>query len=309
MKPNYHVTNELHRSSPERLGLATLTVESGVSANDRLSFTIFVALALHALIVLTDFLHEDPTPAPFTMEITLSRFEDDKKPEQADYLADTNQLGSGSLSEKARVTSPVQSTEQNVFEQLASSPEQRNVLLDQVLSPVIVSTKSNKIRPSLFDRTKKAEKPVKAHNRKSIVERSLEIAELEADLDRQKQNYAKRPRVTRVTAASTMKAVDSQYVAHVVGKIEKTGNLNFPEEGGRKLYGSPRMSISIYSDGSIKEVEVLQGSGNLILDSQTKDIIHRAGPFDPFPKNVRKERDVLELIRTFSYQARGVTSY
>jgi len=287
--------------------LTALTVETGVSANDRLSFTVFVALALHALIVLTDFLHEDPTPAPFTMEITLSRFEDDKKPEKADFLADTNQLGSGTLAEKARVTSTIQSPHQNILEQLASSPDQKNKQLEQKIKPVIVTKTAKATRPSLFDRATESKKVFKVQPRKSILERSLEIAELEADLDRQKQDYAKRPRVTRVTAASTMKAVDSQYVAHVVRKIEKTGNLNFPEEAGKKLYGTPRMSIEIYSDGSIRDVKVLHSSGNLILDSQTREIIHRAGPFAPFPKDVRKERDVLELIRTFSYQTKGVS--
>ena len=106
-----------------------------------------------------------------------------------------------------------------------------------------------------------------------------------------------------------MKVEDSQYVSHVVRKIERTGSLNFPQDAGRKLYGKPRVSISIYSDGSIKDVKVLQSSGNLVLDSETINIVHRAGPFSPFPKNVRKERDVLELIRTFSYNKSGVSSY
>ncbi len=141
------------------------------------------------------------------------------------------------------------------------------------------------------------------------MERSLEIAELEANLDNQIQNYAKRPRITRLTAADTMKAVDARYVEEVVAKIEKIGKLHFPEEGGKKLYGKPRMSISIYSDGSIREIRVLQSSGNLVLDSKTKDIVARSAPFAPFPREVRKERDVLELIRTFSYNKKGISSY
>jgi len=283
--------------------------DSGVSANDRLSFTVFVAVALHALVVLTDFLQEDPSPSPFTMEITLSRFEDDKKPEKADFLADTNQQGSGTLEEKARVTSPIPAPTQRAIEQLASSPDPQNQPVEQNKKPVITSRNAERFPPSLFDRVLESTKPVEVQPRRSILERSLEIAELEADLDRQRQDYAKRPRVTRLTAASTMKAVDTQYVAHVVKKIEKVGSLNFPEEGGRRLYGKPRMSISIYSDGTIKDVKVLQSSGNLVLDSETKSIIHRSAPFAPFPKNVRKERDVLELIRTFSYNKRGVSSY
>ena len=106
-----------------------------------------------------------------------------------------------------------------------------------------------------------------------------------------------------------MKAVDAEYVLHVVKKIERIGSLNFPEEAGKRLYGIPRMAISIYADGSIRDIDVLESSGNLVLDSQTIDIIRRAAPFAPFPKNVRKERDVLELIRTFAYNKRGVSSY
>ena len=280
-----------------------------VSDNDRLSFTVFIAIALHALIVLTDFLEEDPEPAPFSMEITLSRFEDNKKPEKADFLAETNQLGSGTLDKKARVTSPIEAQQFHTLEQQASSPAPRQKVTERHDQQVITTINSERRRPSLFDRVLEENLPEQVQPRRSILERSIEIAALEADLDRQRQDYAKRPRVTRLTAASTMKAVDSQYVAHVVSKIEKTGSLNFPEEAGKKLYGKPRVSISIYSDGSIKEVRVLESSGNLVLDSETRNIVHRAAPFAPFPKNVRKERDVLELIRTFSYNKRGVSSY
>ena len=281
----------------------------GVSDGDRLSFTVVIALALHGLIILTDFLEEDPEPAPFTMEITLSRFEDDVKPDKADFLAETNQLGSGTLEEKSRVTTPIESQQFNNLEQLAASPSPSQDKVEQRDRQVVSSIASERLRPSLFDRVLEENKPSEVQPRKSILERSLEIAELEADLDRQRQNYAKRPRVTRLTAASTMKAVDSQYVAHVVSKIERTGSLNFPEESGRRLYGKPRVSISIYSDGTIKDVVVLESSGDLVLDSKTINIVHRAAPFAPFPKNVRKERDVLELIRTFSYHKSGVSSY
>ena len=289
--------------------MASLVAESSVSATDRLSFTVFVALALHALVVLTDFIQEDPTPAQQTMEITLSRFDDVEKPKEADYLAETNQKGSGTLQEKALPTTPIKAVQHNATPQKASSPAEQNKQQPAKKKPVIVTKKAEHQRPSLFDRAIESAKPVQVKPRRSMLERSLEIAELEANLDRQQQDYAKRPRVTRLTAASMMKAVDAEYVLHVVKKIERVGSLNFPEEAGKKLYGTPRMSISIYADGSIRDVDILQSSGNLVLDSQTIEIIRRAAPFAPFPKNVRKERDVLELIRTFSYNKRGVSSY
>jgi len=280
-----------------------------VTANDRLSFTVFVAIAMHVLLIMWQFLPEDPTPAPRTLEITLSHFDDVKKPEHADFLAQSNQLGSGTLDKKAKITSPVIAKEHNIIEQQAFSPPKQSEALKQKKKPVVVSASPAKHRVSLFDKAVKSTKPVTVQARKSMLERSIEIAQLEANLDKQRQNYAKRPRVTRLTAVSTMKAVDSEYVSHVVRKIERTGSLNFPKSAGNRLFGSPRMSIEIYSDGSLRDIKVLQSSGDLVLDSETINIIRLSAPFAPFPKNVRKERDVLELIRTFAYSRKGVSSY
>lgn len=289
--------------------MATLA-QPKVSANDRLGFTVFVAVALHAMAVLTDFIQEDPEPAPFTMEITLSRFDDQEKPEKADFLAQTNQQGSGTEEEKSEITAPSKSLDQNMLIQESASPAPT---VEPVLSeekPVVTTVRAERLLPDLFESTDPRERPPSPQtNQKSILERSLEIAQLEANLDTQLRNYAKRPRVTRLTAASTMKAVDARYVEEVVAKIERIGRLNFPTEGNKKLYGKPRVAISIYADGTIKSVDVLQSSGNLVLDAKTKDIVHRAAPFAPFPKDVRKERDVLELIRTFSYNNKGVASF
>jgi protein TonB len=283
-------------------------IETGVSAADRLGFTIFVALALHALLVLTDFLEEDPIPSPFTMEITLSRYDDKKAPEKADFLAETNQLGSGEQEDKVKPSSPLPVPSPPLVEQVIVTPSPAPAAPKYEQTKVITSTKSDIKHLSIEKIDDTFPEDLFKSNR-SLLEQSLEIAALEADFDQQRESYARRPRVTRLTAASTMKAEDSQYVSHVVRKIERTGSLNFPQEAGRKLYGKPRVSISIYSDGSIKDIKVLQSSGNLVLDSETINIVHRAGPFAPFPKNVRKERDVLELIRTFSYNKSGVSSY
>lgn len=286
-----------------------LSAETGVSAADRLGFTIFVALAVHVLIVLTDFIQEDPVPAPFTMEITLAQYDDEKAPEKADFLAETNQLGSGEQEEKAQPSSPMPLPTPSVHEQMPVMPSvtesapvsDKEKVLSTLKSPVKIHAFEEKLEDSLPDEI--------ISPKRSLLEQSLEIAALEANFDKQLENYARRPRVTRLTAASTMKAEDSQYVSHVVRKIEQTGSLNFPQEAGKRLYGKPRVSISIWADGSIKDVKVLQSSGNLVLDSETVSIVHRSGPFAPFPMNVRKERDVLELIRTFSYNKRGVSSY
>ncbi|TNC80324.1 MAG: energy transducer TonB [Oleiphilus sp.] len=288
--------------------MATIA-EPRIGANDRLGFTVFVAVSLHAMIMLTDFIPEDPEPSPRTMEITLARYEDAQKPEQADFLAQSNQQGSGTEQEKSEITAPSQSSEQNMLIQESSSPAQETQRQTQQEKPVIATQAAKRQAATLFEMPVKQSRNERPEQNKSILERSLEIAQLEANLDDQLRNYARRPRVKRLIAASTMKAVDAHYVKGVVSKIERIGKLNFPNQSGRPLYGKPRVLISIYSDGSIKDVKVLESSGSLVLDSKTIDIVRRAAPFSPFPKEVRKEQDVLELIRTFSYNKKGVSSF
>lgn len=104
------------------------------------------------------------------------------------------------------------------------------------------------------------EEPVQP--RKSIMQRSLEIASLEARLAEQEQSYSNRPRITRLTASSTMSVVDAYYIQNWQKKIERVGNLNYPEEARqRKIYGKPRLLIALWPNGTIKEIRVLESSG------------------------------------------------
>lgn len=288
--------------------MASITQPS-VSAGDRLSFTVFLAIALHVFIVLTEFINEDPLPSPKTMEITLSRFDDKEAPKRADFLAQTNQQGAGSLEEKAQLSSPTQSIDESMRIQESSAPPKPQELTQKYEQAIVVTQQSERLAKARhvdqLDFTLQEDTP----EMQSLIERSLQIAELEASFDNQLQQYARKPRITRLTAASTMKAVDARYVEQVVAKIERTGKQHFPRDGSKKLYGKPRVAIALYSDGSLRDVSIMHSSGNLVLDAKTTEIVRRAAPFAPFPKEVRKERDVLELIRTFSYSRSGVSSF
>jgi len=282
--------------------------QAKIKASDRLSFTVFLAIALHALMVLTDFINEDPKPVAKTMEITLARFDDEQRPDEADFLAQTNQQGGGTLEEKQRQSSPTKSIDESMLIQESSAPAKPQEAKQAQRSAVVTRVADDDFS-AFFSPDQERIEESDSPELQSLIERSIQIAELEASYEQQLQQYAKKPRVTRLTAASTMKAVDARYVEQVVAKIERIGKQFFPRDAGRKLYGQPRVSIKIYSDGSIRDIEILHSSGNLVLDAKTKDIVSRAAPFAPFPKEVRKERDVLELIRTFTYTGKGVSSF
>ena len=283
-----------------------------VSDFDRFSFTLFMALAVHAMIVLgITFAPEPPRSSAQTMEITLSQFEDEQAPDEADFLAQTNQQGSGSEEQAEEMTTPnpaqvSQPEDAHVQPEPPSKAEPQPVQEKQVVQ---TEAKSSRKVEQPKERTKPVEEPVPVREKKSLMERSLEIASLEARLDAQQQAYARKPRVMRVTAASTLKSTNAWYVQNWISKVTRVGNINYPTEARRAgIYGTLRMLVSLRKDGTIKEVAVLQSSGSTVLDDAAIRIVRMAAPFAPFPDSMGEKVDELEIIRTWSFQRRGLTS-
>lgn len=280
---------------------------SQVTAQDRLSFTIFLALALHAVVILgITFTFIKERPATHTMEVTLAQHRSQNRPDKADFLAQFDQVGSGSLEEKALTTSPNKAEfhdtvirETTPMQQMAASPKQI-----QQQAPVVVTTGKSNQAAAVENSSKDiqpAEEPIDGE--KSLLQRSLEIASLEARLDRQRQIYAKRPRIKRLTSLSTASSSDAYYLNSWRRKIERIGNLNYPSEARQNgLYGSLRLLVSVLPDGSLKEVEILESSGHKVLDDAALRIVRLASPFAPFPDELRQSTDVLEIIRTWQFR-------
>ena len=276
---------------------------------DRFSFTLFMAVALHAIIVLgITFAPELPSSSAQTMEITLSQFDDERAPEKADFLAQTNQQGSGTEEEPLEMTSP-QPAEASQPEMADVQPEPKATTEPSPSQEraVVEATEARREVRQPDERTEP--EPLPRSERKSLMERSLEIASLEARFDAQQQAYARKPRVMRVTAASTLKSNNAWYVQNWVGKVTRVGNINYPTEARRAgIYGDLRMLVSLRKDGTIKEVAILQSSGSTVLDDAAIRIVRMAAPFAPFPEEMRQEADELEIIRTWSFQKRGLSS-
>ena len=133
---------------------------------------------------------------------------------------------------------------------------------------------------------------------------SSQIASLEAELANEQQLYAKRPRIHRLSAASTMRDKGAWYKDEWRKKVERIGNLNYPDEARRQqIYGSLRLMVSINRDGSLFEVLVLESSGQPLLDQAAQRIVRLAAPFAPFTGDLN-DIDRLEIIRTWRF-ARG----
>jgi len=149
----------------------------------------------------------------------------------------------------------------------------------------------------------KSAPPPLAGTSTSLIARSLEIANLQAKLMLEQEKMARRPKVTRVTSASTLAHQDADYLEHWRQRIETLGNLNYPEEARRKeIHGSLRMLVTLRPDGSVQEVDILKSSGHALLDDAAIRIVQLASPFQPFPLEMRERTDLLEIIRTWKFE-------
>ena len=283
-----------------------------VSDFDRFSFTLFMALALHAIVVLgITFAPESPRSSAQTMEITLSQFDDETDPEEADFLAQTSQKGSGTEEEPVEMTTPQPSEiSQPKVAEVQPEPPSRVEPRQEQEQPVVQTQAQNERQVSEPSAAEPAsDEPLPVKEKKSLMERSLEIASLEARFDQQRRAYAKKPRVMRVTAASTLKSTNAWYVQNWVSKVTRVGNINYPTEARRAgIYGTLRMLVSMKKDGTIKELAILESSGSSVLDDAAIRIVRMAAPFAPFPDEMRENVDELEIIRTWVFERRGLTS-
>lgn len=315
---------------PAETSLVRTGTAPAVGALDRFGFTLFLAVAVHAILLLgIGFSAPELKPPRKVLDITLARFETEKAPEEADFLAQANQEGSGTLEETRAPSTveeaPFQSDElkQQAMEQSQPAPTPQEVaqpapapeptpdVAEQPspkteTSPAKVVTTTS---PAAEKQTRREPKPEQASPppapgaSSSLLARSLEIASLQAQLDMQQEAFAKRPKVRRFTSASTLKHSEAAYFNNWKRRVEDYGNRNYPTEARDKgIYGSLRLLVSILPDGSVQNIEILHSSGYRVLDEAAIQIVRLAAPFQPFPVEMRKTTDILEIIRTWKFE-------
>ncbi len=134
-----------------------------------------------------------------------------------------------------------------------------------------------------------------------LANRALAMAKtLEAQVSRQVDEYAQRPKKTFIGA----RAVEyrfAQYVDDWRQKIERVGNLNYPDAARGRVYGSLRLSVAINADGSLASVELERSSGHEVLDRAAERIVRMSAPYARFPDNIRRDTDILVITRTWHF--------
>ncbi|NNM52865.1 MAG: energy transducer TonB [Pseudomonadales bacterium] len=283
--------------APGRDEVPALT--AGVSPGDRLGFTLFLATLIHALLIFgLGFSSPLPHPA-HVMEVTLALHRSDHSNPDADYLAQANQQGSGELDHAQVQESPEQSAFHEArIQETAQQDEQQNTR-QQIDHRVTTRGHSRRVPKDTQQKQQDAHIGLQSMNSDA---QSQEIATLEARLAAKRQAYAKRPRVRSVSSVSTRYDRDAAYVDAFRRKIEMVGNENYPPEAReRHLHGSVRLLVAIDAGGHVKRIDVLKRSGSGILDAAAQRSVWLAQPFQVFPEAIRRDTDILQIIRTWKY--------
>lgn len=276
----------------------------------RLKFAILLAAGLHIAAIL-GLSFESGKRADYTpqLEVTLATRATAEVPDKAKLLADSDQLGSGDLSERNEITSrEVAPTAQTQIDQNASRaiPEQQQ---HQNASPTTATAAvAQTYITKLPESEVQLQDPTVGTN-PEINRLSRQLASLEARLDAQSQAYSTMPRVRRLTSASAKRAVDAAYLLQWRQRVEAVGNKYYPEASERySIYGSLRLLVVIRKDGSLEKIELLSSSGHALLDEAAIKIVRMAAPFAPFSSELRSSTDKLEIIRTWQFQQNKLSS-
>lgn len=279
-----------------------------VSNSDRLGLTLFLALSLHSIVILgvsfdlTDLLKRDDSP--LSLEITLVHSKSDQAPEQADYLAQVNQEGGGDVKEKVRPSSPFPNP--NAQQERgdapnstpASSPRPRP---QPVTRPVVTSDRS----ALKVSQPRDLPTPVlpEVPTADQLMQRSLEIARLSAEISEKQRIHAQRPKVKTITIR-TKSFRDALYLKGWQDKVERVGNINYPPEAKRRnISGHLTVVVEIKPNGTLHHVEVARSSGHPLLDEAALRIVRMSAPFAPLPMEMRKDYDLLRIVRTWKFES------
>ena len=288
--------------------MATTVSNPIIKPGDRLGMTLFLAVSFHLLLILgLNFSFEDPakTPKVETLDITLVQKPSKEKPEQADYLAAEDQAGGGNTQERVpeqrpRAKPSVTEVEGNAPQAKApAAPRQTEPQTQKLTTQAPSPEKTQPQRPE----PQIQRKPTP--NAAQMVQLGREIARLEASIDAAQQAYSERPK-PKYLNANTRKFDDANYLKAVTDKIERIGNLNYPDKARRKgLSGHLMMEMALAPDGSLRGVRLLRSSGHKVLDDAATRIVRLAAPFPEVPGSVLDERNELRIVRTWVFTSRN----
>ncbi|MEG0675119.1 MAG: TonB family protein [Comamonas sp.] len=263
-----------------------------------LQIALGVSIALHAIALTVRFVDPERFDRVFQdtpLEVILVNARASELPDKAQAIAQTSLAGGGEA-DKGRATSPmpysaltaVGDDVEEKQQQIDAMQEQQNHLLTQLRQQVSAL-------PPLDPRLS-----AEAQENEAQEEKRRQLVKLLAEIERRINTENARPK-KRYISPATREAVYAVYYDALRRKVEDKGTENFPNSKGQKLYGELVMILTVNHDGRVLSTEVVQSSGNPLLDGRAESIARAAGPYGRFGKAMRGKADQIAVVSRFKF--------
>ncbi|HET8877803.1 MAG TPA: TonB family protein [Casimicrobiaceae bacterium] len=298
-KPNLAMAGAL---PPARIPPEALATPRRVST---VAVAIALSVVLHAVALSLHFTvgsgrNHDPNPP---LEVALVNAKSLTKPTKADLLAQANLDGGGNTEQNRRAKTPLPALPDTQRRNVAVAASRQEVQ-ENTTQEMMTRLRSPTAIPTPEPKPLAEPEPTESPTANDIMQKTLEAVRLEAKIARDMDEYQKIPRRKHI-GAQAREYRFARYVEDWRMKVERVGNTNYPAAARqKKLYGSLILTVFIRADGSVEKVEVNRKSGQRILDAAAVKIVEMAGPYAPFPDDIRRDTDILSITRTWTF-ARG----
>jgi protein TonB len=264
-----------------------------------LQLALGASIAVHAVLLTVRFVDPDSFNRIFQdtpLEVILVNARTNEKPDKAQAIAQASLAGGGEA-DKGRATSPLppsdfvdtgDTQEQVTASTVQSMQEQQTLLLAQVKNQL------TKLSPP--DPKQKSNIPEQVERE----ERRKQLAKVLAEIERRINSENSRPK-KRYISPATREEIYAVYYDTLRRSIEDKGTENFPTVAGRKLYGELTMVVTVNYDGRVLETEIVESSGNPVLDRRAAAIARSSGPFGTFSPAMRRKADQILVVSRFRF--------
>ncbi|MDX2218964.1 MAG: TonB family protein [Burkholderiales bacterium] len=268
-----------------------------------------VSVAIHAFVIVGLGFVVEPInfAAPHNvLEVVLVNSKSAQRPVKADALAQANLDGGGNVDDKRRAKTPFPNLpdERRTAEDVKQA-QQRVQQMEQEMKQLMTQAKAQAkvVQAELNNAQSGVPDPAATAE---LIKRNQEIERLEAQIAREHQAYQQRPKRNFV-GARTMESRFALYVDSWRVKVERVGNINYPQEArDRNIQASLQMEVAIKSNGDVENVTITRSSGHKFLDRAAMRIVRMAAPYEPFPPALKKDTDVLHIVRTWYFTKEDV---
>ena len=287
---------------------ATAVARPRIGDRERLSATLVLSLLLHGLLILgVGFALESAAPVMPTLDVILSQTRTALTPKQADFLAQANNQGGGE-DDKASRPRDSQTGDTSKPEPGLAPRELRAQAPAPAPPPQarIVTSSSGKTRVPVPEKTPDAVTTPLPRGQRQVVE-DIAMARLAAEINASTRLYARRPS-RKFVSASTREYAWAAYLRDWVDRVERVGNLNYPDAARRRrLGGTVVINVGIRRDGSIEDAQIVRSSKVPMLDAAALRIARLAEPYPPLPPT-DEDPDILNVVRTWQFMPGGTMS-